>query len=171
MPLAFAAGKLLDLIGRKLGALVIYAATIGGVFAAYSCHGQRALTIALIFGVAGINSSLTVLNAFTSELFPTHFRGTAFAWSNNLLGRVGYVLSPLVIGELVPTLGYGGALRATTVFPLVALLLVLAFLPETRGRELEDTAQFEGFVSRVPCGSVSGLFVRSWQTRPATDAT
>jgi len=141
MPLAFAAGKLLDVVGRKVGATLIYASTILGVIGAYTAHGVTALTVSLIFAVLGVNTVLTVLNAFTTELFPTRYRGSAFAWSNNLIGRIGYCVSPVVIGELIPQLGWGMTLASTTVFPLIALVLIWFTLPETRGRELEETAQ------------------------------
>lgn len=140
MPLAFAAGKLLDVVGRKVGATLIYASTIGGVIGAYTAHGLAALTLSLVFAVLGVNTVLTVLNAFTTELFPTRYRGAAFAWSNNLIGRVGYCLSPVAVGALIPRFGWGLTLAATTAFPLLALVLIWVMLPETRGRELEETA-------------------------------
>jgi MFS transporter, putative metabolite:H+ symporter len=140
MPLAFAAGKFLDLVGRKVGATVIYAATIVGVIGAYTAHGLTALTVSLIFAVLGVNTVLTVLNAFTTELFPTSYRGSAFAWSNNLIGRIGYCLSPVAVGALIPRFGWGMTLAATTAFPLFALVLIWFYLPETRGQELEETA-------------------------------
>lgn len=140
MPLAFAAGKLLDVVGRKIGATLIYAATIFGVIGAYTAHGISALTISLVFAVLGVNTVLTVLNAFTTELFPTRYRGAAFAWSNNLIGRIGYCLSPVAVGGLIPRFGWGLTLAATTAFPLLALVLIWIMLPETRGRELEETA-------------------------------
>lgn len=140
MPLAFAAGKLLDVVGRKIGATLIYASTIAGVIGAYSAHSASALTVSLVFAVLGVNTVLTVLNAFTTELFPTRYRGSAFAWSNNLIGRIGYCLSPTVVTMLVPVYGWGPTLTVTTVFPLLALIVIWLVLPETRGRELEETA-------------------------------
>jgi putative MFS transporter len=140
MPLAFAAGKLLDVVGRKIGATLIYASTIAGVIGAYSAHSAGALTVSLVFAVLGVNTVLTVLNAFTTELFPTQYRGSAFAWSNNLIGRIGYCLSPTVVTMLVPVYGWGPTLTVTTVFPLLALIVIWLVLPETRGRELEETA-------------------------------
>jgi putative MFS transporter len=140
MPLAFAAGKLLDVVGRKIGATVIYAATIGGVIGAYTAQSVAVLTLSLVFAVLGVNSVLTVLNAFTTELFPTRYRGSAFAWSNNVIGRIGYCLSPVAVGALIPRFGWGMTLAATTAFPLLALILIWITLPETRGRELEETA-------------------------------
>ena len=140
MPLAFAAGKLLDIVGRKVGATLIYASTIVGVIGAYSAHSVTALTASLVFAVLGVNTVLTVLNAFTTELFPTRYRGSAFGWSNNLIGRIGYCLSPVAVGALIPRFGWGTTLAATTAFPLLALILIWLTLPETRGRELEETA-------------------------------
>jgi putative MFS transporter len=84
---------------------------------------------------------LTVLNTFMTELFPTEVRGNAAAWSNNLIGRVGYCLSPLAIGQVVGQYGWGLPLRVTTIFPLVALGLIFWLLPETNAKELEDTAR------------------------------
>ena len=141
MPLAFAAGKLLDVVGRKVGATLIYASTIVGVIGAYTAHSVTALTVSLVFAVLGVNTVLTVLNAFTTELFPTRYRGSAFAWSNNLIGRIGYCLSPVAVGALIPRFGWGTTLAATTAFPLLALGLIWGMLPVTRGRELEETAQ------------------------------
>ncbi len=140
MPLAFAAGKLLDVIGRKPGATLIYAATIGGVIGAYTAHSATALTISLMFAVLGVNTVLTVLNAFTTELFPTQYRGSAFAWSNNLIGRIGYCVSPPLISYVTSQVGAGPTMTVAAIFPVLGLGVIWLFLPETRGRELEETA-------------------------------
>lgn len=141
MPLVFFAGRLLDAVGRKLGAVVIYGATVLGVLGIYTFSGVGALMLSMIVAIFGVNSVLTVLNAFMAELFPTSVRGNAVAWSNNLIGRVGYVFSPLAIGALHAQLGWGAPLRLSTVFPVLALLAILAWLPETRARELEETSR------------------------------
>ncbi len=140
LPLVFLSGKLLDRFGRRAGAVGIFLATIGGVWFAYTLESRWALTVALTFGVFGVSAVLPVLNAFTTELFPTHARGEAFAWSNNLLGRPGYVLAPLLVGALAEAHGWGAAVRPTVLGPLVALALILWWMPETAGRELEETA-------------------------------
>jgi putative MFS transporter len=140
MPLVFLAGKLLDVVGRRRGAVVIYGVLSVGVFSAYTLRGHGALTGALVLAVFGCSAFLPVLNAFTTELFPTEYRADAFAWSNNLLGRIGYVLSPPLVGYFAARYGWGPTVGATAVFPLLALGLILALLPETGGRELEETA-------------------------------
>ena len=84
---------------------------------------------------------LAVLNSFTVELFPTELRGDAFAWSNNLLGRIGYVLAPAIVGWGATYLRWGTPLSLSAIPATVALLLILVWLPETSRRELEETAQ------------------------------
>lgn len=140
MPMVFFAGKLLDLIGRRAGAAVILVSTAVGVGGSYTLSSFWPLTVCLTLAVMGINAVLTVLNAFTTELFPTAHRASAFAWSNNLIGRIGYWVSPFVIGQIALSTGWGPPLRVTSIFPILALLLILWLLPETRARELEETA-------------------------------
>ena len=140
MPLAFSVGWLMDRIGRKPGAVLIFVTSIGGVVGTYSLETQTPITIALIFGVFGATAVPAVLNAFSTELFPTEWRSDAFAWANNLLGRIGYVIAPLVVALVAEDTGWGIAVASTAVFPVVGLAIILLKLPETRGRELEDTA-------------------------------
>lgn len=142
LPLVFASGKLLDLIGRRWGAVVIYVSLIVGILSAYTPDLPKpALIVGLIIAVFGVTAVLAVLNAFTSELFPTELRGDAFAWTNNLLGRIGYVLSPLLIGALAESMdSWATAIRPTVIFPAIALVLIWWLLPETKGKELEESA-------------------------------
>ncbi len=141
MPLAFASGKLIDVLGRRGGGAIIFVTTSIGVYLTYTLPDRTSLTAALVVTIFGASAVLPVLNAYTSELFPTELRGDAFAWSNNLLGRIGYVLGPLAVGQAADRVGWGEATAATAVFPLLALGLILWLLPETSGRELEETAE------------------------------
>lgn len=141
MPLVFYAGRFLDRVGRRVGAAIILGATAIGTFSAYTAHGRTALTIALVFAVFGASASLSVLNTYTTELFPTDLRGDAFAWVNNLLGRLGYVVSPLAIGVAAERYGWGAAVAPTALGALISLAIIWLALPETKGLELEDTAR------------------------------
>lgn len=140
MPLAFAVGWLLDAIGRKAGAVVIFVVGVGGIVGSYSAESHAVTTAMLVFGVFGATAMPAVLNAFTTELFPTELRGDAFAWANNLLGRIGYVLAPLAVGAAADTTGWGPAVRFTAIFPAIALAIIVLRFPETRRRELEETS-------------------------------
>jgi putative MFS transporter len=140
MPLIFYAGKLLDQIGRRWGGAVIFGLGALGVVLSYSLHGFWPMTLALVFGIFGASAVMPVLNAYTTELFPTEVRGDAFAWSNNLLGRITYVLSPIAVGELAERYQWGPVIQATAVAPVVAIALIFWLLPETKNRDIDDTA-------------------------------
>jgi putative MFS transporter len=142
VPAGYLVGPLLDMIGRRWCAVIVFLATAIGVYGAYTFHSFLGLTASLILALAGTTTVLPVLNAWNAELFPTELRADAVAWGNNILGRLGYVLSPIAIGAWAGAVGsYEVPMRVTTVFPLIALVLVLILLPETRAKELEDTSR------------------------------
>lgn len=140
MPLVFAAGKLLDALGRRLGATLIFTCAAAGVAGCYMFESRLALTLALALAIFGTSAVLPVLNAYTTELFPTHLRSDAFSWANNLLGRIGAVVAPFAVGLVAADWGWGPAVAVTAVGPLLALGLILWKLPETKGRDLEETS-------------------------------
>lgn len=140
MPMVFMVGSVLDRFGRRPGAVIVFLLAALGILGAYGFHDRWLLTGALVLGIFGASAVLPVLNAFNTELFPTDLRGDALAWSNNLLGRIGYVLSPAVVGVAAERIGWGAAVRATAIFPVIALVMILTMLPETGSRELEETA-------------------------------
>ena len=142
MPMLFGSGKFIDLVGRRKGGAAIFLLGAAGIFGSYTLHGMVPLTIALTFGIFAASAFLMVLNAYCSELFPTRFRGDAFAWSNNIVGRFTYVLAPLAVSLIANVSGqWGPVVSATSLFFVIAAALVFFLLPETTGRELEETAQ------------------------------
>ena len=141
MPMVFASGWLLDRVGRRRGSIVIFGVGALGVLGSYTLYAPWALTASLVLGIFSASAYLPVLNTYTTELFPTEYRGAAFAWSNNLLGRVSYVLSPVIVGVIAEAVsGFGPVVAATSVFPIITIVMIYALLPETKARELEDTA-------------------------------
>ncbi len=141
MPLVLITGRLLDRWGRRPGGALVLGATGIGVALSYQQLGRWELTAALILGVYGAAAMPIVLNTLTTELFPTNMRADAFAVCNNLLGRIGYVAGPALVGVAADAVGeFGPVVAASGAFPLIAVGLIFAFVPETKGRELEDTA-------------------------------
>lgn len=141
MPLVFGVGWLLDRLGRRAGATIVFLITSSSCVAAYTLEENRVLmTLAVLGAVFGASAVLPVLNAYNTELFPTRLRSDAFAWSNNLLGRIGYVIAPAVVGRAAAVWGWGPPVAFTALGPLLALGLILWLLPETSGKELEETS-------------------------------
>lgn len=140
LPLVFVTARLLDSLGRRKVAMGVFPATALGAWGAYTFTDPVGLTVSMTLLVYGCSAVLPVLEALNAELFPTAQRGDAFGWSNNLLGRQAAVWIPPVAGTLAGTWGWGPVVRLTAIPVVLALVGILAWMPETRKRELEDTA-------------------------------
>ncbi len=140
MPFVFLSGKLLDVVGRRRGAVIIYGVGAISCVMAFTSDAQWALTMGLAGGIFGASAVLPVLNAYSAELFPNGIRADAFAWCNNALGRIGYVAAPIVVGQLAAGLGLGNAVALTAISLMAALGLIWWLLPETKNQELEESS-------------------------------
>jgi MFS family permease len=130
-----AAGALGDRIGRRaVGAMFI------GAFPAFAWLFYRGpestITVAWTLFIFCETAGITVIRAFSTELFPTSHRGTAAGW-------IGFVQTLCWAGGLwivgLGTKQSGDIERLTSALSLTALpaAAVLLALPETRRRELE----------------------------------
>lgn len=141
LPATLMAGRLIDRIGRRRGAVVIYLLTFVGVLGAYWLHPGPLLIAALSLCIGGAGGAVIVLSAFTTECFPTTLRSDAMAWANNLLGRFAYMASPLLVASGVSRLGWAWAVSGTAPFLLLAVVMIWSWLPETSGNELPEAGQ------------------------------
>lgn len=145
LPFIFFTGKFIDWVGRKKATVVIFLIEIFAVYACYSFYEFIPLTISLIFGVFGISAVLIVINTYTTELFPTKIRSSAFAWSNNIIGRIGFIISPVLVGSLAKSIGWGFSVKITAIGLVIALIMILTLLPETNKKELEETSLLKDY--------------------------
>ena len=144
MPFVFGAGKLIDWAGRKRGAAAIFGLGFVGVALGFQVATFPLMVLFLTISIFALTAYMPILNGYSAELFATEHRGAAFAWANNILGRIGYVVSPWVLGAIADrTGGWGLIMSVSSVFFLVAMALVVGFFPETANRELEDTVAME----------------------------
>ncbi len=140
LPLVFLFGRVLDRIGRRGGATLVLLTATASTLIAYNGRGFAAVTLGLTGAIFAASAVLPALNSFTLELFPTELRADAFGWVNNVLGKIGYVIGPWLVGAGAERWGYGPSLSWAAVLPILSLALVLTRLPETSGRELEETS-------------------------------
>jgi putative MFS transporter len=138
----FVAGYLIDRIGRKWTCSAFYvlaAVSIALLYQVTSVPGQYFCMIATVFSFAAANTSTHV---YASELFPTEIRATGYGWTTNFAGRVTEVLTPVLIGVLIPVFGdIPTAIAAVALGPILGAALVLRYAPETRGLTLEQVQE------------------------------
>lgn len=113
--------------------LVAAAATVTG----YGALVRSPLALLLLAPVLGYfgHGYFSLFGAYLAELFPTGVRGLAQGLCYNA-GRALAAAAPATIGALADARGLAGAIGSTAGFFLAGAVLV-AFLPETRGAELE----------------------------------
>jgi MFS family permease len=78
------------------------------------------------------------MGATFAELFPTRVRATGQGFSYNTGRAVGSFV-PTLVGVVAPSIGLGPAMGICSASSYVLVLVAVAMLPETRGRELEST--------------------------------
>jgi MFS family permease len=81
----------------------------------------------------------TATSALSSELFPTRSRATGFSLTVQVVGQLGWTLAPVFAGLLSSAVGgLGNAISLFAAGPLIGAALVLGYIPETRGKTLEE---------------------------------
>jgi len=132
-------GWLLDRLGRRATmALFFTGAGVAMVFLFQSTDHHAMLTglMATMFAYQGARTANAALSA---ELFPTGARATGFCLTVQGIGQLGWTLAPLAVGLLKNSMGgLGNAAAIFAAGPMVGVLLILAFVPETRGKTLEE---------------------------------
>jgi putative MFS transporter len=135
----YVAGRCMDWLGRKKTAAAFFVCGTAATFCAFQTTSGVAITASLFFMTFFTGAFLPVSSSFTTEIFPTEIRANCLAWANNLVGRIGMVAAPAIVGFLAaPLNGVGNAVTLLGLAPLLAAGIVLVVLPETRWREMTD---------------------------------
>lgn len=129
-------GFFADRFGRKpcFVAFVLAAAVIVPVYGLSARSPTLLMVLGPLLGFCG-HGYFSVFGAMLAELFPSSIRGAAQGLCYNL-GRAASALAPYSIGAVAAKAGLGAALAMTSVLFLAGAVLML-FLPETRGRDLQ----------------------------------
>jgi MFS transporter, putative metabolite:H+ symporter len=127
-----------DSWGRRPGAGAGLALTAAAGFAAYS-GGGTALAAGFLLSTFAASVFAPAAGALDAEIFPTTSRSTAAGWLA-ALQVLGGVVGLVLFGSVADALGSFSAAALAVTAPSVAASLLYLRLPETRGREIEDTA-------------------------------
>jgi MFS family permease len=132
-------GYLLDKVGRRITAIGFYLISAAAMYLLFQTDSTRAMLLAEIVTMFAYQASRTATSAFSAELFPTEFRCTGYSLTVQVIGQIGWTISPLLVGMLSkPMGGLGNAAAIFAAGPVLGAILVLFWAPETRGFTLEQ---------------------------------
>jgi len=132
-------GRFADRYGRRVTAIVFFLGLMVAQVLFY-LGGPSVLWPAFALMVFCQGGKITVLRSWATELFPTSFRGAATSWMA-ASGTGGAMAGLALAGRLEPVLGgIAPALAVIATAGIASAVGAYAWLPETRGLELEVIA-------------------------------
>ncbi|MCY0386803.1 MFS transporter [Robbsia sp. Bb-Pol-6] len=139
IPGYFSAAWLNEKLGRQ--ATIATYMVLGGV-AALAMTMMRSNEAIMAAGIClsfFMNGTYAGVYAYTAEVFPTAIRTTGVGTAS-AVGRIGAIVSPILVGYIFPAFGFGGVFGITTAVLVAGALVVLVMGINTRGRSLENIA-------------------------------
>ncbi len=130
-------GIMMDRLGRRVTGFVFFLGSAITLLWAYTAHPPYMIPslVAVMFFLFAI---LPINSTYNAELFPTEMRSDASAWCNYLMGRPAQAIAPAIVGSIVGITGsLGNAVCVLAIGPFIAAFIVLKFLPETKGIDLD----------------------------------
>lgn len=139
IPGYFSAAWLNEKIGRQ--ATIASYMVLGGAsaLAMTMLRSNEAITAAGICLSFFMNGTYAGVYAYTSEVFPTAIRTTGVGVAS-AVGRIGAIVSPILVGYIFPAFGFGGVFGVTTAVLLAGAIAVLVMGIRTKGLSLEAIA-------------------------------
>ncbi|MHB8381139.1 MAG: MFS transporter [Candidatus Binataceae bacterium] len=133
------AGWAVDRIGRRVATSFFYLCAALSMAALFRSASFRGLMLGLIATMFSYQAARTATSALSAELFPTEIRACGYSLTVQVFGQFGWALSPLIVGLLAYPLGGLGNAAAIFAFgPIIGVIVVMGWIPETRGLTLEQ---------------------------------
>lgn len=133
----YVSGKMLDRLGRKMTAYIVFAIGALAVMGAFQMREFLIVSLFMIVAIFFVGSFTVICATFTNEVFPTAIRANAMAWGNNIVGRIGQITAPALVGTLIPMIGLGNAVTVLAAAPFICIAIVALLLPETLGYRVD----------------------------------
>jgi MFS family permease len=132
-------GYLMDRLGRKFTTSFFYLMSATAMYVLFTSETYGGILAGEVVTMFAYQASRTATSALSVELFPTAIRATGYSLCVQVIGQICWTLSPLVIGLLSKPLGgLGNAASIFAAGPLLGVVIVWWFVPETRGKTLEE---------------------------------
>jgi len=130
-------GRLADVRGRRRLIAVTIPLATAGVLASFIVGGPPMWATAFAGGFLG-GIAYPALAVYRAELFPTGNRGKAAGFLT-VAALLGGIVGLLIVGRTLDAgSSYAAVISLVAIGQLVVVVIVLASLPETAHRELED---------------------------------
>ncbi|HUK32280.1 MAG TPA: MFS transporter, partial [Vicinamibacterales bacterium] len=134
-------GLLMDRIGRKVTTTLFYLTAATSMYVLFESDSYSMILGGFMATMFAYQGARTATSALSAELFPTEIRAMGFSFTVQVLGQIGWLLTPVLVGSLAgPMAGLGAAARLFAVGPVLGTVLLLALVPETHGKTLEEIA-------------------------------
>ncbi len=129
-------GYVADVVGRRIPGMLCPLAAIVGVLLFAATRSPQVVFAAGALEFVAISGAWVVGETFTSEVFPTGIRGTAFSTALTI-GRLVSILAPFTVGLIAERTSLGFAYQVC-VAPWVLAVIAYAVSRETKGMALGE---------------------------------
>lgn len=134
--MAYPAGWAIDRIGRKPMMIPGLCLLAGAAFVLANLDSTQQVYVMIVLYGLGNSLSQGGAQAFVIDLAPQDRRGTYMGvWT--LVGNMGGIIAPLVIGAIATNFGYAPGYLVVVVMLVTSALVMLVWGPETGGRRRE----------------------------------
>jgi MFS transporter, putative metabolite:H+ symporter len=131
-------GYAMDRIGRRMTTAVFYLTAAISMAIMFGSGWHGSLRFGIVATQFAYQAARTATSALSAELFPTEIRACGYSLTVQVIGQLGWTLSPLLVGMLsVPLGGIGNAASVFALGPILGTIAI-AYVPETRGKTLEE---------------------------------
>jgi putative MFS transporter len=130
-------GYLADKVGRRLPGMLCPCIAMLATILFSTTHSPALILAAGSLEFIAISGAWVVSETFTSEVFPTKVRGTAFSTALTI-GRIVSILAPLMVGLVAARTSLPFAYQLS-VAPWALAILAFALSRETKAMQLSDT--------------------------------
>ncbi len=133
------AGWAMDRVGRRATTAIMYVAAAASMGALFHAQSHPAILAGMIATMFSYQAARTATSTLSTELFPTEVRASGYSLTVQVFGQLGWALSPVMVGALADRFGgLGNAASLFAIGPIVGAMVVLGWVPETRGKTLEE---------------------------------
>lgn len=132
-------GYAMDRIGRRITTAFFYLGAAASMAIMFGSGWHGSLRFGIVATQFAYQAARTATSALSAELFPTEIRASGYSITVQVFGQLGWTLSPLIVGFLSDRMGgLGPAASMFALGPILGVIAIIGFVPETKGKTLEE---------------------------------